>query len=549
MMKRFLPETTKFFFRSKLFRTILFLLLVMVVSFTTFAWAFSLDLRSEDWYQLWFAIQPNLKDVVFQTIIFRDHPISTYQELAFSSFFGFSPIYWHIFGYFLKIIDALTVGLLVYGITRVKKAALYSSLIFAASVGGLEAFITLYAQSAALIIPLMCLGLYFWVVSSRERSLKKYLISIIFFLMAFLGDPGRGISMIGLGLLWDFIYLMQNRSKGEFVRALARNFFLVTFLIIIYISAGNEVTQFTSGHPSSLNNGLNYIVVNPVQSLNNFANAIGILLIGWFTSVFESGHMSHISYLDLQPLIASVAFLIVFIFLLMKSIFKKGSQYTIFWIFFSIWIVITYFPTWLLLQWFVAGMLPGVTGRYLTIPSVGLVSLLGYILSRFKKSIAIPLLICIILFNVFTANRILKEEWYYRSLFVHNLFWDEVDKVVPKGEKNIIFMFIGSTHLPSELASQQSIPFALKRGINKIEDLPIITGDKELIKRLLCENNSVYPNPLTYGPGRLGSAFKTEKIPISHLYVWKFDEYTFVNVTQQERKILRLELNCKLNDS
>lgn len=77
-------------------KILILIILILLLSLATFHEAFGFDLRGEDWYQLWFAIQPDLKDVVFQTLIFRDHPISTYQEVILAPFFGFNPFYWYV---------------------------------------------------------------------------------------------------------------------------------------------------------------------------------------------------------------------------------------------------------------------------------------------------------------------------------------------------------------------------------------------------------------------------------------------------------------------
>ncbi|MCL5073870.1 MAG: hypothetical protein M1308_23705 [Actinobacteria bacterium] len=526
-------------------KTLVFVILILLLSLATHYRSFAMDLKGEDWYQLWFAIQPDLKDVVFQTLAFRDHPITTYQEVLLAPFFKFNPFYWYFFGYICKVIGAFVVGLLVWGITKSKKAAVYSSLIFASSTIGLEAYLALYAQPPAMLIPLMCIGLYFWVISNRENSLKKYLISITFFLMAFLGDPGRSISMVALGIFWDCLSLIQNISKNQLIVSITRSVVLVVLLLAVYLVIGDAREQFRSGHPSNIINGLNYIVVHQSSVLNNFTSSLGNLLIGWFISLREFGHMSMLLYYSSAPPIAGYIFLTIIIVFVIRFLRRKDNAYKIL-LFFSSWIVVSFFPTWLLIQWYVGGLLPGVTGRYLAISSVGLIALLGYILSRLKIANAIFLLVVIILFNIWTANRILNQELIYRSALIHNLFWNDADRMIPKEEQSII-MIIGAKSLGSELAATHAIPLGLKRGINIAEDLPIITEDMELVKKLLCEDNVYRPDFRVYGPARFGAILQREKIPLSHLYAWRIYEDSFVDVTEQERKLLRTEVNCKLD--
>ncbi|MCL5073871.1 MAG: glycosyltransferase [Actinobacteria bacterium] len=526
---------------------LLLVALIILISLTTFHEGLGFDLRGEDWYALWFAIQPDLKDVVFQTILFRDHPVLTYQEVLLAPFFKFNPFYWYFFGYICKVIGAFAVGLLVWGITKSKKAAVYSSLIFASSTIGLEAYLMVTVQAPAILLIPICLGLYFWVISERDNSIKKYLISVVFYALAFLGDPGRGISMIALGVFWDFLKIINDSSKANYVRVVARNLALIIILALLYWSVGIGVKQFQNGHPSTLVGGLSYIASQPLLALNNFVTAIGNLLIGWFIPIYESDNTTSMSYPHQIPLVSGYLFLILAVLLIGKFLLNKDNKFYRISFFFVAWIIVSFFPTWILLQWYIGGSLPGTTGRYLTISSVGFVALLGYGLSKVKARYAIILLIIILLFNISTANRILNQDWYHRSALVHNVFWDKVERTVPRGQKDTIILFTGGTHLGSELASTYSIPLGLKRGINITEDLPITTGDRELVKKLLCEDNVYRPDFRVYGPARFGAILQREKIPLSHLYAWRIYEDSFVDVTEQERKLLRTEVNCKLD--
>ncbi len=284
----------------------LIIILIFLLALASLRLVFDLDLRGEDWYSLWIAIQPELKDSIFKTVLFRDHPISTYQEVVFGRFFGFNVLYWHIFGYLLKVINAFAVGLLMFGLTNSKKASIYSSLIFAASAIGLESYTALYAQAPALIILPMCLGLYFWVTSERENSKKKYLISIVFCLASFLADPGRGVSILILCLVWDFLCLLQSIHIKNLVKLIARNSLLLLLAVLPYLLSGLGAEQFTTGHPSNLFKGINYIMNHQWSVLDNLAYSLGNLVIGWVITLYEPGHMSQA---DTRSLIGGYLFL------------------------------------------------------------------------------------------------------------------------------------------------------------------------------------------------------------------------------------------------
>lgn len=142
---------------------VIFFLLIFLLSFASFYYAFNFALVLDDWMQLW--------SVLFQTPA-MDHylkwaPNSAVEFILLAKLLNH--FYWQLIGFALKIIASLSVSLVTLAIFRSKTIAFFAGIIYASFVGGLESFTRLSAQNHALSIPTICLGIYFWVTSYSNR--------------------------------------------------------------------------------------------------------------------------------------------------------------------------------------------------------------------------------------------------------------------------------------------------------------------------------------------------------------------------------------------
>lgn len=527
---------------------LIFFVLVVLISLASFWRAFDINLRADDYIQIWVASNPLYEHLRFTVDnLIEIHPITILNDFIFANLFGYDVFLWQLEGYFLKAIGSFFVALMMWKITGSKRIGFFTGLIYASFSGGLESYIWPAAQPPAMIIIPLCLGIYFWTVSHKEKILgRNYLLALLFFLLTVISDPGRGVIILVLAFTWDLLIFIKSFLKKDIFNSFKRLSVLGLLILVelfsfkqFAVKVLNVVDFSNSSHIVFLSTAYPFIISNPLRIVTNFMYSMGNLLIGWFDSnVFESGHFSRPNSL---ALIASVLLIIIIIWALRGLFYEKKEKYIII-LFFLLWIPIAYFPNWLLTGYYTGddGLILGGTHHYLTISAVGLACILGYVTAKQRKRVGVTVLIFIIIANIFTANRILQKELSSRSAKLANKLWDQIDKEVPEGEKNSILMLKGGDPVNYELVGSDAIPFGVRRGMKLIEELPIIRVEPETVRRLLCESGVLYYNALReLVPNK-------EPVPLSHVHAWGFENGVFTNISERERKVLAKESKCKL---
>jgi len=508
-------------FKNQKIYLLVFIFLVLSISFLVFWRAFSFDFWGEDWEQIWFAkYQPSMINNLQE----MQHPLVIYEELLLVKYFGFNTVFWQFVGFGLKILSAFAVSLMVLGLTKSKKAAFFTGLIYASSVGGLASFTWVAAHSSALEIPFICLGIYFWVTSYKNSmSLQKgrFLLALILLILSFLADPARGIFGIFIVIFWEILSVMQypqklKESRGRIIIIFAS--LLATFMIYQYfVDIKNTV---------SVSYNLGIALKNPLNSLNNFLNNIGNLSIGWLLPIRQN--LFAVSGKNIFGSIAGYLFFFQTIFLLFKF-FKQRSESLKIILIFSVWIPIFFLPNWLLpnQEMIQNGQVLGMTHRYLTLSAIGLACYLGYVISRIKKNFLRGFLFLIVIgSNILVSNQILKKESEYRSTKVTKPIWDKIEKDIPQGAEDVLFFIQGNDKYQVNSISQAKIPFAIRRGITSRDKWPISTSDPGNAKGYVC-----------------GLFVNERKIPISNLYSWYIKGNSAENISEETRKKFS-EVDC-----
>ncbi len=498
-------------FKSEKFQVLFYILLIFIISFLSFWRAFSFDFWGEDWEQLWFAV---FDPAMINNPMEMQHPIVIYEELILAKFFQFNTYYWQIVGFLLKILSAISVGIMMWGLTKSKKATFLTGLIYASSVGGLASFTWVAAHSSALVIPFLCLGIYFWV------SRKNFVLALALLIFSVWSDPARGFFGSLVIILWEILSILQNpRILNESIK---RTSILVVSLITLFLI----LQYFYYSSSVSLTYSLSLVFANPFKSLNNFLTNIGNLLIGWVIPISQNTFA--ISSDNIYGRLAGYLFLFQTIYLILQF-FKKRSESLKILLIFSLWIPLFFLPNWLLpnQEMIGNGQVLGMTHRYLTLSAVGLVCFLGYILTKVKKNpLQFLLLLLIVVSNILTSNQILERQSDYRSTAVTKPIWDKIEKDVPRGEENSIFFIQGEDKTSVNDISQAKIPFAIRRGIKSRDMWPASTSDPGVVKRYLCGNNE-----------------DNRTIPLSHLHAWNIRGNIVDNISEKVREEFR-EVDC-----
>jgi len=494
---------------------VIFVFLIFVVSFLAFWRAFSFDFWGEDWEQIWYAM---FSPSMINNQQAYPHPIVIYEELLLAKFLGANTIYWQTVGYLLKVAGAFAVSLMMLGITRSRRTAIFTGLISASSVGGLASVAWVAAHASALVIPFLCIGIYFWITN------KNYVLALALLIFSIWADPSRGIFGCLIVILWDILSFIQKSVKDTSIRHWKR---VLILSITIFFTKSFLFGQRSSEISPTLDVNINYIVNSPIEILTNLFNTLGNLLVGWFIPIQQN--VFAISAPTFIGIVAGYIFLFQTIFFLVYFLKKKHESFKILFIF-SIWITAFFLPNWLLANNSMIGserQVLGQTHRYLTLSAVGLACFLGYLITRIKnKYLSSFLLLFIIGSNIVISNQILKKEAYYRSTKVTKPMWDKIEKDVPPGEENSLFFIQGEDKFRVNDISQAKIPFAIRREIKSRDKWPSSTSDPGVVKRYLCGNTD---------DGQI--------VPLSHLHTWYIKGSIVNNISEKVRREFS-EIDC-----
>lgn len=494
-------------------KLVIFFLAVVLLSFLSFHKAFSFAFIVDDWFQLWGA----MFERTMLSNYFSDHPNVALELLFLSKFFSFNPFYYYLVSFFLKITCSLTVSLFVYGLIKSNKASLFAGLIFASSVMGLEAFSRISAHYAVFSIILLSLGMYFWVLQINKNFFRNTVVSVTAIILALLGDPGSSIMVLPLIIMWDIFSFYQNHlHKKDLKLYLVRVSLIILVLILVYFILRIRAQHFTSSFYSEQ---IQFAITHPISSLNNYLNSIGHLLIGWTIPVDEMLGLSNTTIIGTVAGYSLLVTIIISLMVFVKT--RKNTHKTI--LFLLSWILVFYFPSWITQGHIVIGHLViGVTNRYLAVSSIAVVVFLAVSISKIKSfSLRSILFAYVIAANIFTANVLLSKEQEYRSVKVQDTLYNKIDTEVAKGsERNSIFVFLGNSWFKVfAIDWNGAYPFALKRGIKKIDEFPLMLNNLQDVVNRLCQENSRYN--------------------LSNVYAWTVNNKDMINVSEQFREKVR----------
>lgn len=487
--------------------------LVAVLSLISYNHAFNFYLYADDWYQIIGALH---YPEILTGYTLGIHPVSVLEFKLFSGIFRANPYPWQFLGYLLKIIDSLSMWPFMIALTNSKKAAFYACLIFSVFVVGMESVFWVSPHTSAIIIPLMSLGFYFYVKSFNLKISRYFFYALAFFGLSILAEPGRAYMAIVVIVFWEIMTLYQKVNLKNLGAALARIslIFFFTYLMDILVSKFFGIAPQVSSLLKGLEDGT---FTGWVYSLRN-------LFFGWTLIPEQFTFWGTI-----------LSFIIVSICLIL-FIWKKLESYKII-IFLYFWMAAFYLPNFLTQAHSRLGV--PMESRYYAISAVGLVGLLAYGFSFIRIRNINLILIPFLIFNLYLTNNILLMHSVYRSAPFNNRVWNKIDQDIPKGELVSIFMYTGAdfTLRSKVLDYADSIPFALKRGIINKYDYPIVTNDKNLIARLVCEKNVSRHSPF-------GDIVQKDPIPLSHIHAWEFKDGKLVNRSEQERDNIKRITKC-----
>lgn len=496
-----------------------YLFLIVLLSFLSFYPAFNFSFIVDDWNQLWGVFYDHS---IIDHYIKTQHPNSAYEFLFLAPIFKFNPLYYQIIGFILKIIDSLSSALVVFYITASRKAAFFSGLIFAASVIGIETFTRVSAQNSALLIPTICLGLVFWIQASRQNHFSnKYFLSFLFMALSVMADPGTGIIVIPITFLYSLLSQIQIPSGIN----LKKLIIIIITLGILIVVLNWYLNSMISDRNSYVLKHINFTLQHPLFILTNFLTSIGNLMLGWFVPFGES----YISLTSANLLTQTAGYTLIFLTILTGLKFwQKKSKLLKIHLFFFLWIFLFYFPSWFTQSHYVeGGTISAVSNRYFAIPGIGFIGLIAYLITFIKPKYQIILLAGVIGFNIWSSERTLYMESFYRSKTQQDFLYRIIDQDLPKGdEKNDLLLFLGYDWFKTvELDWNGFYPLAIKRNITKEKEFPTIVSSVQQVKDLICSDHP--------------------KFRLSKFYAWEFQNNQLYNITDQVRQVINTDKKCR----
>lgn len=525
--KNYKKSTLGRIIQSKHFLIGVFILTVSFLSFISFHRVLDFAFWRDDWIFLW-TVQHN-SDV---QLAWSLHPATIYEDFLLFKVFGWNSGMWQGFGIVLRIIASLSIALMMWGLTRSKKVAIVSGLLFSVSFVALETVSWRSVHVVMIVIILLSIGFYFLSQYIKYKNKKNYIFSLLFFCSSILADPARSfpviipIFLLLLGEFWIVKDYSFKKIKTLFIEFIP---LLLAFVLILRLN--------------SQQNNVNDLIFRIIQIIDdpsiikNFFSSIGNLLFGWVFEIAEKGGQANYDYT-----IATSALLITLLLTVISFVHfvSKRSKTSLLIFIFSLWLVVFYFPNWI----FDKSLVIGGTHRYLGVSGVGLIGLTAIAIGSVRgKFLFYGLALVALLLNIQTTKRILAVESTYRDQSVTNMVWDKIDRDVPKNQKDLIFMYLGGDYIRGAIMDwSASLPFGVRRGIAEIDDFPIPTADTKLILDLLCKDNVMRPSVSKW-------SLQKKRIPLSHLYAWDVTNGKITNVSLIQREIFKKmaeDSNCSL---
>jgi hypothetical protein len=499
---------------DKKYLIIAFIIIILALTLATFWRSLDFYFWRDDW-DLW-----SQQYYFWKILPVHNHPGTWVSRALLYHVFGWNRLAWQSLGLVLRIVTSLVVSLLILEISKSKKTAILAGIFYATSILGMETVTWASVYIIPEIIILNCLGFYTWVLFVERRSLKLAAISILLFALAVLGDPGRTIFIVPLIVLWEISNWWISSKKETLIRLFVRvGLFTISFVLFMRFF----LLAFYGARVSLWDN-IKYIV-SDLESFTSLFNSIGNLLLGWLKS--PGGGDSNQLALPIIIILSLVGFVLGFL---------KKSRFGMVLLLLTLWIPVMYIPNWLSNKFFAAPP----TDHYLAVSAVGYLGILALLVSAISVRWLMYLVaLSFILFNIKTANEVLISESSFRSYKIVEPYFDQIEREVPKGEKNSIFMYLGNDNAKYlDLDWSGSVPFGIKRKLTKYEDFPIATSDDKLILKLLCEDN-------VYRPSMFDWIYQEKRIQLSHLHAWELNGGVLKNVSIEKREKFRKDARLK----
>ncbi|MCX7928150.1 MAG: hypothetical protein N2558_00505 [Patescibacteria group bacterium] len=514
----------------KLFFTVtIYAILVILLNILSYGKAIDFDFWRDDWFTIWAGKFQN--SLIWES--YRNRFLAPYFNWVFINVIGPDSYLWQFAGLISKIIASFLIGSLGYVLFSYVSVGLFASLIFSSGPYSMESFS--WARFNGFILILSLISFAFYVVSINGRTKKRlffFIFSNVFASLLFLFDLWRGIALLFLIPAFEFIVAISKpKPVYKFRESLLRIFIFVCLQFFVI----KEVIVATSGKSSMGGKLDTFSIIAKALSedyYTRFFITIGNIIRSPFFPVNEEGGLSAGDNTSLILGFAFVLFLVaISLFFLIKKSLTIGKIALLLW-----WLVLFYLPNWL----YEPMISLGVTHRYVSIGNIGLVLVIGFLLSRMQGNYKLGILSVFIVFYLLHANKIITTEEKFRSRYVVRAMWGDILKTVPVYSKDVVLSVSGDHALRGYVFDWSGVyPYVYFRGIRSFEEFPVF-ANKETMIRLMCDTNVDVTDWLYGGTKKSGKIYNPEKI-----YAWRIDDLgVFRNVTEETRIYVVKNADC-----
>jgi len=507
------------------FKKLLFLSLLVILTFGTFWRVLYFDFWKDDWFIMW------CMKFGQSSCPYYHHPATLLQFFVLTHLFEQNAVLWQLFGIIMRIIISFLVGIFLYKLTLSKLSGFISGVFMAVSYAGLESIYFPSGQTVALVaIPLLISLIYF--INALNGKKGSIWLFTTFLLLGIILDPARIIPI--LALIPIIYYLVPSNKKKLIKKLLVWFYILCTVLgvpiLTLWLFAFSSHSLLVKSIFNSIHNPLFFL--SKIRLIGNLFASVANIFTGIIYSLQQDEHNTGLysklfGRIGAVIIVSGIGFFLYFL--------KKKSRTAGIISLFTFWTFLFYLPNWL------SEPRAPMAGphRYIFLSSIGFICLIAFLLSKIKyKWIIILLSIIFISLNIYKTNSILNWQSSYRSIDVVEGIWKTVDNDVEKGQQHVILAFVGEQPwLSQSIELSASAPFMLRRNIHgNVSGFPVMTRDPSLILSYLCPTSK-----------------KIIKIHIAQVYEWEvLKGGKLKNVSVSERRMLKnlaKDQSCALNQN
>jgi len=495
-----IPEYIKWYVKFLLSNYVVFITFLTLLSLASFWRMFSFNFFQDDYQFIWYALFHPLSHF----LTFR-HPGTPFEALILSWAFRLNPYPWEVIGLIMKVTIAFLIGIFLYKITNSRLSGFLASVFFAVSYVGLYG-IDAFNYHVPFLAAIFILISLIFLAKSLQEDIKYFKFFVFSFLLSIFLDPARAIPTILLIPLFLFFF-----QKAKYFRQVKKS--LTTSLIIFTLVGLPIITlwyiQATKNVSSQLEIFIKGMMTKPfymitkTKDIGNYFATIANMFTDTISGLsVNPPKYETANYVRLWGILGFGLFLswIAGFFFFFQTKRKSFGIIS----FLLLWTFLYYLPNWL--QEPRAPM--SSINHYLSISSVGYISLVAYLISLLKKRWLMGFLaIIFICVNIYKSNVFFSQQLPYRSATLAREAWNTLLKNAPESKKGNVFFFTGDSFWAGySILSFGSYHFLISKNDPKQEDLPIMTNDEGYVTSLFCDSQAKLSQIYTWyvkSPGQL----------------------------------------------